>query len=199
MNLEIHFNDLFPTRIWQADVSQLAPHFPAWIAQINAMRAAAPVAAGRSNRGGWNSTDKTILHQPSFAALREVVDVTCKSAFEQMGIANQAFTLESWVNMHDRGGFNFEHMHDGALISGAFYLQVPKGAGSLVLRDPRPRSAGAFLKAGAANAINDLHIEPQAGLLVVFPYWLEHHVEPHESDVPRIAISFNALKLDASR
>jgi uncharacterized protein (TIGR02466 family) len=116
-----------------------------------------------------------------------------------MGLKDQSFRLESWINMHDRGGFNFEHMHDGSLLSGAFYLHVPPGSGGLVLRDPRPRTAGAFLKAGVANAINDLYIEPRVGLLVLFPYWLEHHVEPHENDIPRISISFNALSSSRSQ
>ena len=32
-----------------------------------------------------------------------------------------------------------------------------------------------------------------AGLLVLFPCWMEHFVEPHESDEPRISISFNVV------
>jgi hypothetical protein len=27
----------------------------------------------------------------------------------------------------------------------------------------------------------------------LFPCWMEHYVEPHESDQPRIAIGFNAV------
>ena len=111
-----------------------------------------------------------------------------------MGIGRQKFKLEAWINMHDRGGFNFQHMHDGSLLSGSFYLQVPEGSGSLVLRDPRPRSASANLQPGDANAIYDVHLQPRQGLVVLFPYWLEHHVEPHNNDTPRISISFNALR-----
>ena len=194
MELEIKYNDIFVTRIWQAELTGLLHYFDGWIKEVHALRAKTPAAAGRSNRLGWNSADKTILDQRAFSKLDEAVRACCFSALEQMGIGRQKFKLEAWVNMHDRGGFNFQHMHDGSLLSGSFYLQVPEGAGSLVLRDPRPRSAGANLQPGDANAIYDVHLEPRQGLIVLFPYWLEHHVEPHHNDVPRISISFNALR-----
>jgi hypothetical protein len=36
-------------------------------------------------------------------------------------------------------------------------------------------------------------VAPEAGLVVLFPNWLDHYVEPHENDISRIALSFNAL------
>jgi uncharacterized protein (TIGR02466 family) len=103
------------------------------------------------------------------------------------------YRLESWVNIHDRGGFNFLHMHDGCLLSGAFYLQVPPGSGSLVFRDPRPGVIGSPFKGSGANGHSDVQLAPEAGLVVLFPNWLDHYVEPHENDIPRISLSFNAL------
>ena len=35
-------------------------------------------------------------------------------------------------------------------------------------------------------------VQPQAGLLVVFPSWLYHWVHPYAGERPRIAVSFNA-------
>ncbi|MGH8328789.1 MAG: putative 2OG-Fe(II) oxygenase [Steroidobacteraceae bacterium] len=37
-----------------------------------------------------------------------------------------------------------------------------------------------------------MQLKPSTGLLVLFPCWMEHYVEPHESDEPRICIAFNA-------
>ena len=185
---------LFATTIWQVRLAELAPHFPRWVEAVNALRAAAPAPAGRSVRMGWNSVDKKILEQPVFQELGAAIRDGCRSAFEQMGTPNLSFVLESWVNMHDRGGFNFAHIHDGCLLSGAFYLQVPEGSGPLVLRDPRPGVVNSRLKGPGANGHNDVQLRPETGLLVMFPSWLEHFVEPHGSDTPRIAISFNALQ-----
>ena len=41
-----------------------------------------------------------------------------------------------------------------------------------------------------------MHLRPSDGLLVLFPCWMEHYVEPHEGDEPRITIAFNANPVD---
>ena len=186
--------DLFPTRIWQIPLRHLAPHFAQWAQAIQAMRVAAPVPAGRTNRGGWNSVDNAVMHQPIFAELHQTVRHYCAQAFMEMGVGTPAFAVQSWANIHDRGGFNFQHMHEGALLSGTFYLQVPEGSGALVFKDPRPGVLNAYARGNGANAYKDIQLRPSAGLLVLFPHWLEHFVEPHENDVPRICIPFNALR-----
>jgi uncharacterized protein (TIGR02466 family) len=186
--------DLFPTRIWQIPLTQLTPHFTDWVKLITAMRAAAPVPAGRTNRGGWNSVDHAVMHQPAFSVLLQTVRHYCMQAFAEMGFNAPAFEVQSWVNIHDRGGFNFQHMHEGALLSGTFYLQVPEGSGALVFKDPRPGVLNSYARGNGANAYKDIQLRPSAGLLVLFPHWLEHFVEPHANDVPRICIPFNALR-----
>jgi uncharacterized protein (TIGR02466 family) len=185
--------NLFPTRIWQARLQTLAPRFPAWIEAIEAMRAAQPVPAGRSNRQGWNSEDKAVFDQPVFAELHGAIRACCDFALRQMGMAQPQYRLESWINIHDRGGFNFLHMHDGCLLSGAFYLRVPEGSGCLTFRDPRPGVIGSPFKGPHANGHNDVQVHPEAGLVVLFPNWLDHYVEPHDNDLSRISLSFNAL------
>jgi uncharacterized protein (TIGR02466 family) len=184
--------DLFPTRIWQARLDHLAAHFEKWVAVVLAMRAASPRPAGRTNRQGWNSEDMSVLEQPTFAPLREAVRGACAAALGEMGQGDRAFYLQSWVNLHDRGGFNFLHLHESSLLSGSFYLQVPPGAGEFVFRDPRPGVIHGYVKGGVPNGHADVHLTPSTGLLILFPCWMEHYVEPHASDAPRITIAFNA-------
>jgi uncharacterized protein (TIGR02466 family) len=184
--------DLFPTRIWQIRLDALAPHFGHWAATVLAMRAASPRPAGRTNRRGWNSQDMAVLERPEFAPLRDVVRAACIAALTEMGQGEQAFSLQSWVNLHDRGGFNFLHQHEGTLLSGSFYLQVPPGSGDFVFRDPRPGVIHGSVKGAFVNGHCDVHLTPSTGLLVLFPSWAEHYVEPHDSDAPRMTIAFNA-------
>ena len=191
--LNIEPVNLFPTRIWQSRLDSLKPRFPALIETVEAMRAAQPEPAGRSNRQGWNSVEKTLFDQPPFADLHAAIRACCDFALRQMGLDKPNYRLESWANIHDRGGFNFLHMHDGCLLSGAFYLRVPPGSGRLVFRDPRPGVIGSPFKGGGANGHSDVQLAPEEGLVVLFPNWLDHYVEPHENDIPRIALSFNAL------
>ncbi len=191
--------DLFPTRIWQAPTPGLMPQLGSWVDAALAMRAASPRTAGRTNRQGWNSEDLAVLDQPAFASLREVVRAACTSALREMGVRDMPFRLQSWINMHDRGGFNFLHVHEGSLLSGSFYLKVPPGSGKFVFRDPRPGVIHGYVKGAVPNGYSDIHLTPAAGLLVLFPCWMEHFVEPHEGDEPRIAIAFNALEDPAGK
>jgi len=187
-------HDLFVTRIWQARLVSLVPRFAQWIAEVEAMRAASPTPAGRTNRHGWNSADMAVLDQPIFADLREILIGLCADSLRQTYGTDVEFKLTSWINIHDNGGFNFAHMHDGCLLSGVFYLQVPPGSGPLVLRDPRPGAVTGEAKGGGPNAYTDVRLQPDAGLVVLFPAWLEHFVEVHGSDVPRISLAFNAVR-----
>jgi uncharacterized protein (TIGR02466 family) len=185
--------DLFPTRIWQARLEPLIRDLPRWVDAVLAMRAANPTPAGRTTRQGWNSKEMDVLERPEFAPLRTAIRAACASALGEMGQGSLPFVLQSWINLHDRGGFNFLHLHEGSLLSGSFYVQVPAGSGDFVFRDPRPGVIHGNVKGGVPNGHGDIHLTPSAGLLVLFPWWMEHYVEPHESDVPRIAIAFNAL------
>ncbi|HEY9112372.1 MAG TPA: TIGR02466 family protein, partial [Rhodanobacteraceae bacterium] len=189
--------DLFPTRIWQARLPSLRNRLDEWVAEVLRMRAASPKPAGRTNRGGWNSEDMAILERPIFASLRDVVRAGCASALREMGIPAIRFDLQSWVNLHDRGGFNFLHVHEGSLLSGSFYLKVPPGSGPFVFRDPRPGVVHGYAKGAVPNGYSDIRLAPEAGLLVLFPCWMEHFVEPHDSDEPRVVIAFNAVPPNA--
>jgi uncharacterized protein (TIGR02466 family) len=184
--------DLFPTRIWQARLDALMPQLDGWVQEVLAMRAAAPTPAGRTNRQGWNSVEMTVLERPVFAVLRGAIRAACASALAEMGQGEREFELQSWVNLHDRGGFNFLHMHEASLLSGSFYLKVPPGSGAFVFRDPRPGVLHGAVKGGVPNGHADVHLTPSAGLLILFPCWMEHYVEPHGSDEPRITLAFNA-------
>jgi uncharacterized protein (TIGR02466 family) len=134
-----------------------------------------------------------VLARPEFAALQSAIRAACASALAEMGQRSVPFALQSWINMHDRGGFNFLHMHEGSLLSGSFYLRVPPGSGQFVFRDPRPGVILGSVKGGIPNGHADIHLTPSDGLLVLFPCWMEHYVEPHDSDEPRITIAFNAV------
>jgi uncharacterized protein (TIGR02466 family) len=184
--------DLFPSRIWQAQLPALVPQLQGWTKTVLAMRAASPKPAGRTVRQGWNSGDMAVLARPEFGALNQAIHAACVSALSEMGLEKVAFSLQSWINMHDRGGFNFLHMHEGSLLSGSFYISVPSGSGQFVFRDPRPGVISGSIKGGVPNGHADVHLTPSAGLLVLFPCWMEHYVEPHDSDEPRITLAFNA-------
>lgn len=192
MHVEVAHQDLFPTRIWKFDLSALSAHFPAWRLAVDAMRAAQPSPSGRSNRGGWNS-DKTVFERSEFALLAASAKQSFTYALRQVTGEEFPIACEAWVNLHERGNYNATHVHQGALLSGTFYLTVPEGSGNLVLRDPRPGAVLSPFRGEGANNSRQVQVVPYAGLLVMFPNWLEHEVASHEADAPRVAIAMNAM------
>ena len=187
-------SEIFPTVIWQAHLASLSGAFAGWVSQTEDLREQDPQPAGRTNRGGWNSRDQAVLDMPAFAALKEAIVKLAQAALHETLGSLPGFRLQSWINIHDRGGFNFLHVHEGSLLCGCFYLQVPEGSGPLVFRDPRPGVIHAGITGNGANAYKDIRLAPSDGLLVLFPSWLEHYVEPHDGDRPRIAVPFNLLQ-----
>jgi uncharacterized protein (TIGR02466 family) len=74
------------------------------------------------------------------------------------------------VSFTGPGDSHLPHIHMGAAWAGTFYVQVPKGSGSLVLEDPR---------GGGRPPFHQRHfVTPALGKLVLFPGWLQHHVTP---------------------
>ena len=98
-----------------------------------------------------------------------------------------------WANINPQYASNKIHDHANCLFSGVYYLKVPKDSGTLMFYDPR--SAKTFYKplvstftAYTADAIAHAAEE---GLMLIFPSWLKHGVEPNLSNEDRVSISFN--------
>jgi uncharacterized protein (TIGR02466 family) len=99
-----------------------------------------------------------------------------------------------WINVVPPGHSHSLHLHPLSLISGTYYLKVPKKCGSLKFEDPRlskfmaapPRKAQASMHNQAY-----LHFQPKENYVVLFESWLRHEVEKNLSHQDRISISFN--------
>jgi len=193
MHITAVHTDMFATRLWTFDLSQLSPYFPVWQAALETRRKENPISAGRSNKGGWNS-DLTLLTDPVFAPLLETSQSAVSYVFHQMLPGRELqFRLEAWANIHDPGAFNERHLHPNVLLSACFYLAVPPGSGAISFHDPRPAVVASVFQGAGINTHQKAYIEPHEGMLVLFPNWLEHSVEPHEGQAPRISIAMNAV------
>jgi len=136
----------------------------------------------KSNFGGWHSPcnlhEHGIFKEFCSSLLNIVRDVTKPYARYDLEF------LEMWAMVNTKYNYNAHHIHEG-IISGVFYLQVPKDSGRLILCNPAVRSHSHPIRN------KDYPIEPERLALIIFPTWLEHYVEPSKSDEERIAISFN--------
>tara|TARA_B100000427_G_C15476068_1_gene580825 strand:+ start:277 stop:867 length:591 start_codon:yes stop_codon:yes gene_type:complete len=104
--------------------------------------------------------------------------------------------INSWVNINGKGCYNKKHTHaDGVvLLSGAYYVTVPENSGNILFSDPRPTVVHSFADSRYYNSYQIYPIQPKENMLLLFPCWLEHQVEPNNSNEDRISISFNLMR-----
>jgi uncharacterized protein (TIGR02466 family) len=154
----------------------------------------------KSNRGGWQSDDLKKTEEEYLMFLNQVIS---KGDMIKHHL-RFSFDLElsnCWININRKKDYNREHTHPGSLFSGVFYVKVPDKSGVIAFVNPVQHLQNMHyeywhLKYGEhipKNKIfsNQWAYEPKEKAIIIFPSWLEHLVEPNQSDEERISISFN--------
>jgi uncharacterized protein (TIGR02466 family) len=148
----------------------------------------------QSNVGGWHST-ADLWDWPN-SEVRDLCDWVKRAAEEmtasvmpvQPGDEIRAEPYGgAWANVLRDGGYNKVHNHPGSVWSAVYYVASgdpypdPPGNGAFEFMDPRP-----------GNVYGGKEIlTPVPGLLMMFPSWLYHYVNPHQGDSERISIAWN--------
>ncbi len=171
----------FPTPIWSKQVdfdnNQLAR-------EVYEYRNHKP-NQNLSNVGGYQGD---LFHNQKW------LDMVARNIPQRKDKPLKDLVIYPWANINYPGAYNMRHMHydRNLLLSGVYYVKVPKNSGTIRFWDPR----GPLIYAQRDNeyfneATSSQHIFPEPGLLLFFPTWLEHEVTPNESDEDRISIAFN--------
>jgi len=142
----------------------------------------------KSNRGGWQSD----LYKPEgeFKPLVKEITEFCKNI--NLGI-KEVFIPQLWVNINKKGDWNIIHQHGAYHLSGTYYVKVPKDSGRIVFRDPRPGAIGNIFTNNRFDKGEFKNLNIMEGLLMIWPSYLDHFVEPSQTDEERISISFDIL------
>ncbi|BBK35693.1 hypothetical protein STAQ_07710 [Allostella sp. ATCC 35155] len=177
------------------------------LAQLILDRAAHEPGVARSNAGGWQSRpDLLNWGGPAVAAYRgwleQAVRTVQRLPARRAGSEHfrLSFTAQAWANVSRAGHYNETHTHPGNHWAVVYYVTVPPAdparpmAGRLELRDPRP--AAAFAAAPGFTFGAALSLPAEAGLMVLFPAWLEHAVHPFFAPGERISIACNVAITD---
>ena len=153
-----------------------------------------------SNYGGYQSKDLNINEytQPLLTRVNYCVNEVAKS----IGLKENKLKLQKfWLNVNSKKDFNVPHTHNGSIISGVFYVKCPKNCGDLAFRNQNGDILRCYLR--HSNLIGGIDynfteftselwsVIPEENSLILFPSWLEHYVEPNNSEEKRISIAFN--------
>ena len=128
----------------------------------------------------------------NFTDLFEKVSVNIKEIEKNLSISKKLKLHNLWYNVNGLGSFNRPHSHQGCLISGVYYVSIPKNSGSIVfLNKDLDNFYQDSIKNYNEHNSSTWTIEPKENQCVLFPSYLKHYVEPNLNKKERISISFN--------
>ena len=142
----------------------------------------------KSNRGGWQSD----LYKPEGEFLPLVKQIKEFCNYLPLDI-KQIRIPQLWVNVNKKGDHNVIHQHGAYHLAGTYYVKVPKDSGRLVFRDPRPGAISNVFMVNRFDKGEFKNINLMEGLLMIWPSYLDHFVEPSQTDEERISISFDIV------
>jgi uncharacterized protein (TIGR02466 family) len=197
--MELDVTPTFPTFIGRVRLPDAEAMNEGLHALILAEEAEYP-SLGRSNIGGWHSrpdffhrSDSTVSALISWItwALRRMI-----SATTGRDVFTGTLSISAWATVCRAGTYHAPHLHSDSAWSGVYYVDSgsdsPGRPLSGVLEFLDPRAGAEAVSAPGDPYGQPFRVQPQAGLLVVFPSWLYHWVHPYAGERPRIAVSFNA-------
>jgi uncharacterized protein (TIGR02466 family) len=196
---------LFPTKIYRAELTGAKAR------QLNDDLLIACRSIAKDDRAGqawcranaypgytsYSSLTDLTIRAPQFADLETHID-THVAAFARdlhFELGARRLKLDSiWINILKPGGVHTAHIHPHSIISGTYYVSVPKGSSALKLEDPRlglMMAAPAKKAKAPREAQSFVYLDPAPGTLILFESWLRHEVPPNQARQDRISISFN--------
>ena len=185
----------FPTPIWTEKIEGYEKVNKEMLAYILNLQEKDPDGIVKSNFKGWHSKDfdmKDLSPINFITAIKKNLNILIDDMNWDLSI--QSIKISSmWAIINEKGAWNQKHQHSNSDISAAYYVTAHEGCGDIVFYDPRPARVYKQPIAKSPNKLNGTvnSIKPEAGMLVLFPSYLDHSVNPNISDKKRIVISFN--------
>jgi len=196
---------LFPTKIYRSPLTAKAAR------RLNDDLRTACLSIARDDRAGqewcranayagytsYSSLNDLTVRAPQFADLEKHLDTHVAAFARELhyDLAGKKLGLDSiWINILKPGGVHTSHIHPHSVISGTYYVAVPKGSSALKLEDPRlgfMMAAPLKKEKAPREAQNFVYLDPAPGTVVLFESWLRHEVPPNQAREDRISVSFN--------
>ena len=190
---------LFPTPVLLtefAEPAELNAALTRWVHRQQQLQA----GIQRTNVGGWHSeTLAADVPEPAvqgfLATVRPALSEWAQQSFQLASLPDPAaWQIEFWANCNQRGHYNQAHDHfrSNVIASAFYYVQCggDKVGGRTVFINQQ--SVPRYVELGVAWRDPSYALTPKDGMLVVFPSWLGHEVEPFTGDGDRITLALNA-------
>ena len=141
---------------------------------------------------------------PAVDWLRAGVNDTVVGYLRHIGIDYPIdWHIHGWPSVNRFGDYHDAHNHPRAYLSGTYYVTIPKSReklktrgdlrpGCITFYDPRPGVNMTAIK-GDPYVNPEYTVTPEAGMLMMWPAFINHFVHPNLSKQIRVSISFNIV------
>jgi len=150
----------------------------------------------KSNLHGWQS-NTLIERNDQISKLVKSVLEKSSSLKSKIGFKDttEFFISNIWANINQTNASNRPHVHPESIIAGVYYVKFPENGGMITFKNPS-MNLQYHIDCDQLSDYNEWaspnwHVLPETGLLLLFPSWLEHYVDPNLSKEDRISIAFN--------
>ena len=127
---------------------------------------------------------------PAIRALLGAVDAPIRQHIKAIGEVCDYKIASAWSVRLNGGGFHLNHVHPEGWLSSAFYVRLPKVAsgheGWLQFGEPGPPTS--------PKLDADHLVQPQAGMLVLFPSYMWHGTVPFAGCEKRLTCAFDIVR-----
>ncbi len=185
---------MFPTFVWKAELA------PAAYEPLNdsIMRTLAEIGAplGDLKPGESWQSDHSLHELGRFGAVVECINVAAESVLAYLKVGHGGFRITGcWANVNAPGAGHRLHNHPNNYLSGVYYVRTHHGADSICFLDPRPQTGIVRPPVMELTADNteQVVLKVKDGMLLLFPAWLQHGVDPNRSDRLRVSLGFNVM------
>jgi uncharacterized protein (TIGR02466 family) len=185
---------MFPTFVWRAELGpELCESINGSILRALGELGAplADLASGESWQSGHGLHDLD-----PFRALVVCIDEAAESVLAYLKVAHERLKITGcWANVSAPGAGHPVHNHPNNYLSGVYYVRTHRGADTINFLDPRPQPAIIRPPVTGLTADNtdEVVVRVKDGMLLMFPAWLPHSVDPNRSGHVRISIGFNIM------
>ena len=149
-----------------------------------------------SNLTGWQSED-IVDFPPYLQKLKELIEFNANIYSKTMHIKKELQLDNMWININEYKDSNEPHIHPHSIVSGSFYLSVSEDSGGIKFYNPLSETMNYVLNDDIVDKWTQTNcsrwvVVPVQSVLLLFPGWLKHSVQPNnDKKLKRISISFN--------
>ena len=161
----------------------------------------------RTNRGGWQSGDISKDKHEEFIKLKKEINQYLQiyhlEIFRGMKFKEKVTqnNTNMWVNINEKHHYNEWHIHSYSTLSGVYYIKHDGSVenGDILFKHPKDlymtvsHWPEGIVERGNEITTVGMNATPKSNMLLIFPSWLEHMVEPNLNNDSRISISFNSI------